>query len=189
MNDWLQAVLGNVTQFNVWDWFILAVWIISAGYGVVRGFAREVLSVIGWIAAFFCANLLARSVSDVMQGVIDESTTRYLVAWVMTFIAVLLVFGLVAAFLSKQMRQPGFNVGNRMLGALFGLGRGLLIVALMSVVLRAIVPDEEQGLIHDAVLMDPVDWVAEWVGANFERVLEADPTEAVRETLDSTEML
>jgi hypothetical protein len=37
--------------------------------------------------------------------------------------------------------------------------------------------------------MDPVDWVAEWVGANFERVLEAEPTEAVKETLDSTEML
>ena len=55
--------------------------------------------------------------------------------------------------------------------------------------LRAIVPKEEQGLINQAVLMDPVDWVAEWVGANFERVLEAEPTEAVKETLDSTEML
>jgi len=39
------------------------------------------------------------------------------------------------------------------------------------------------------VLMDTVDWVAEWVGANFERVLEAEPTEAMKETLDSTEML
>jgi len=87
------------------------------------------------------------------------------------------------------MRQPGFNLGNRLLGALFGLARGILIVALLSVVLRAIVPKEEQGLINQAVLMDPVDWVAEWVGANFERVLEAEPTEAVKETLDSTEML
>jgi uncharacterized membrane protein required for colicin V production len=76
-----------------------------------------------------------------------------------------------------------------MLGALFGLARGMLIVALISVVLRAIVPNKEQSLVNDSVLMDPVDWVAEWVGANFERVLEAEPTEAVRDTLDSTEML
>ena len=189
MSDLLEAVAANVSRFNAWDWFILGVWIISSGYGIVRGFAREVLSVIGWVAAFFCANLLAASVSDVMQGAIDEPTTRYLIAWALTFIAVLLVFGLIAAFLSKQMRQPGFNVGNRMLGAIFGLARGLLIVALLSVVLRAIVPDQEQALINDAVLMSPVDWVAEWMGANFERVLGAEPTEAVKETLDATEML
>jgi membrane protein required for colicin V production len=189
MSDYLEAALAAVTRFNAWDWFVLGVWIISAGYGVVRGFAREVLSVIGWIAAFFIAKLLATSVAEVMQGVIEEPTTRYLIAWILTFIAVLLVFGLIAAFLSKQMRQPGFNLGNRLLGAFFGLARGILIVALVSVVLRAVVPKEEQGLINQAVLMDPVDWVAEWVGANFERVLEAEPTEAVKETLDSTEML
>ena len=189
MNDWLEVLVVNVGRFNAWDWFILGVWVVSSGYGIVRGFAREVLSVIGWVSAFFCANLLATSVANVMQAMIDEPTTRYLIAWVLTFIAVLLVFGLVAAFLSKQMRQPGFNVGNRMLGALFGLARGMLIVALISVVLRAIVPNKEQSLVNDSVLMDPVDWVAEWVGANFERVLEAEPTEAVRDTLDSTEML
>jgi len=71
----------------------------------------------------------------------------------------------------------------------FGLARGLLIAALMSVVLRAIVPDDQQSLINNAELMGPVDWVAEWVGANFERVLEAEPPDAVKETLDSTEML
>jgi membrane protein required for colicin V production len=189
MTDLLEALMANVAKFNPWDWFIVVVWVISSGYGIVRGFAREVLSVMGWVAAFFCANLLATSVAEVMQGAIDEPTTRYLIAWVLTFIAVLLVFGLIAAGLSRQMRQPGFNLGNRMLGAVFGLARGVLIVALLSVVLRAIVPVQEQGLINDAVLMNPVDWVAEWLGANFERVLEAEPTEAVKETLDATEML
>jgi len=92
MSDYLEAALAGVTRFNAWDWFVLGIWIISAGYGVVRGFAREVLSVIGWVAAFFIANLLATSVAEVMQGVIEESTTRYLIAWILTFIAVLLVF-------------------------------------------------------------------------------------------------
>ena len=119
MADWIAAALVRVGQFNAWDWAIVAVWVISSGYGVVGGFAREVLSVIGWSAAFLCANLLAGSVANVMEGVIEESTTRYLLAWILTFVAVLLVFGLIASFLSHQMRQPGFNVGNRMLGAVF----------------------------------------------------------------------
>jgi hypothetical protein len=37
--------------------------------------------------------------------------------------------------------------------------------------------------------MPPVDWVAEWVGANFDQVIQAQPAEAVKETIESTEML
>jgi len=37
--------------------------------------------------------------------------------------------------------------------------------------------------------MEPVEWVAEWIGANFERVVESQPTEAVKERIDSAEML
>ena len=39
------------------------------------------------------------------------------------------------------------------------------------------------------MLMEPVEWVAEWIGANFDRVLESEPTEAVKDTIDSSEML
>jgi hypothetical protein len=37
--------------------------------------------------------------------------------------------------------------------------------------------------------MPPVNWVAEWVGANFDQLMEAQPAETVKETIESTEML
>jgi hypothetical protein len=37
--------------------------------------------------------------------------------------------------------------------------------------------------------MEPVEWVAEGIGANFDRVLESEPTEAVKDTIDLSEML
>ena len=119
--DQFGSAIGN---FNLFDWFIVLVWLISSGYGIARGFAREALSIIGWVSAFLLANVVADSVSDLARNLIDEPTTRYLLGWMLTFIAVLMMFGVIAAFLSKQMRQPGFNVGNRLLGGIFGLASG-----------------------------------------------------------------
>ena len=189
MADLLDQLGSTIASFNLFDWLILLVWVVSSGYGIARGFAREALSIIGWVSAFLLANVLADSVSDLASNLIDEPTTRYLLGWVLTFIAVLLMFGVIAAFLSKQMRQPGFNIGNRLLGGIFGLLRGVIIVAAISILLRAALPDSNEGLLDSAVLMEPVEWVAEWIGANFDRVLESEPTEAVRDTIDSSEML
>ena len=189
MADLLDQLGSTIASFNLFDWLILLVWVVSSGYGIARGLAREALSIIGWVSAFLLANVLADSVSDLASNLIDEPTTRYLLGWVLTFIAVLLMFGVIAAFLSKQMRQPGFNIGNRLLGGIFGLLRGVIIVAAISILLRAALPDSNEGLLDSAVLMEPVEWVAEWIGANFDRVLESEPTEAVRDTIDSSEML
>ena len=185
----LDQIASLINDFNLFDWLILLVWVVSSIYGVVRGFAREALSILGWVSAFLLANMLADAVAGLGQNVIDEPTTRYLLGWVATFAAVLLMFGVIAAFLSKQMRQPGFNIGNRLLGGIFGLLRGVIIVAAVSILLRAGLPDSNEDLLDSAVLMKPVEWVAEWIGANFERVMESEPTEAVKDTIDSSDML
>ncbi len=189
MADLLDQLGSAIGSFNLFDWFIVLVWLVSAGYGIARGFAREALSIIGWVSAFLLANIAADAVSDLARNLIDEPTTRYLLGWALTFIAVLMIFGVIAAFLSKQMRQPGFNVGNRLLGGIFGLLRGVIIVAAISILLRAALPDSNEDLLDAAVLMEPVEWVAEWIGANFDRVLESEPTEAVKDTIDSRKML
>ena len=189
MAELLGQLGSTIRSFNLFDWVIVLVWLVSSGYGIVRGFAREALSIIGWVSAFLLANVVANSVSDFARNLIEEPTTRYLLGWVLTFIAVLMMFGVIAAFLSKQMRQPGFNVGNRLLGGIFGLLRGVVIVAAISILLRAALPDSDEDLLDAAVLMEPVEWVAERIGANFDRVLESEPTEAVKDTIDSSEML
>ena len=189
MADLLDQLGSAIGSFNLFDWFILLVLLVSAGYGIARGFAREALSIIGWVSAFLLANIAADAVSDLARNLIDEPTTRYLLGWALTFIAVLMIFGVIAAFLSKQLRQPGFNVGNRLLGGIFGLLRGVIIVAAISILLRAALPDSNEDLLDAAVLMEPVEWVADWIGANFDRVLESEPTEAVKDTIDSSEML
>ena len=46
------------------------------------------------------------------------------------------------------MRQPGFNLGNRLLGGVFGFIRGVIIIAALSILLRAVLPDDEEDLLE-----------------------------------------
>ncbi len=92
-------------------------------------------------------------------------------------------------FYPSRCDSQAFNIGNRLLGGIFGLLRGVIIVGAISILLRAALPDSDEDLLDAAVLMEPVEWVAEWIGANFDRVLASEPTEAVKDTIDSSEML
>ena len=53
--DLFDQLESAISQFNLFDWFIVIVWLISSGYGIARGFAREALSIIGWVSAFLLA--------------------------------------------------------------------------------------------------------------------------------------
>ena len=44
MLDEIESVVAAMGDFNLYDWFIVFVWVISLGYGLVRGFAREAIS-------------------------------------------------------------------------------------------------------------------------------------------------
>ena len=67
MADLLDQLGSAIGSFNLFDWFILLVLLVSAGYGIARGFAREVLSIIGWVSAFLLANIAADAVSDLAR--------------------------------------------------------------------------------------------------------------------------
>jgi membrane protein required for colicin V production len=79
------------------DWVLAALVLLSALVGLWRGLIFEVLSLLGWIAAFFVARWLAASVGVYLplQGLSDPM--RYAAGFALTFIAALLAAGLLAA--------------------------------------------------------------------------------------------
>ena len=43
------SIMDLVEHFNQFDWIIVGVVFISAAYGLMRGFAREATSFLGWV--------------------------------------------------------------------------------------------------------------------------------------------
>lgn len=110
------------------DWALLGVAGVSIGWGLWRGLVREVISLAGWVIAFLAANLFAGPLGEALPRSIPGPELRVLVAFVAIFIAGLVVSTLFALALSKLAKAAGLGGLDRTLGALFGLGRALLLV-------------------------------------------------------------
>ena len=78
--------------------------------------------------AFLAANLLAGPLGEVMPQSIPTAELRVAAAFVAVFIGSLAVTTLLALLLSKIVKAVGLGGLDRLLGALFGAARGLLIV-------------------------------------------------------------
>lgn len=118
------------------DWILLALLAASMLLGALRGLVYEVLSVMGWIAAFLLAQWFAPAVSEKlpMQG--SGETLRFAAAFVLVFIASVFAAGLISALMKKLISAVGLRPVDRILGAIFGAFRGLILLLALSVVVH-----------------------------------------------------
>ena len=104
---------------------MLGVIALSALVGAVRGLTFEVLSLLGWVVAWF-AGALARAGARAApaRSATPGSPLNGVAAFACAFLVVLVLWGLrraaVAALVGKTLLRPL----DRLLGAVFGLARG-----------------------------------------------------------------
>jgi membrane protein required for colicin V production len=110
------------------DYAVIGVFAASLVLGAWRGLVREVLSILGWVIAFLSANLFAGPLGPSMPQAIPSPELRVAAAYLAVFVGSLVATSLVALLLSKIVKAVGLGGADRMLGALFGAARGLLIV-------------------------------------------------------------
>ncbi len=117
------------------DYVVLAIVGFSVLLSVIRGLVREVLALAAWAIAFVAAWMLGGELATLMPEEIPTMELRLLAGFATVFFLVLLAMSLVAIAASQLVKSAGLSVEDRMLGALFGLARGLLVV--MALVLAA----------------------------------------------------
>ena len=83
------------------DWILVAVLAASMLLGAWRGLVYEVLSVMGWIAAFLLAQWFAPDVAEKLPMQSSGETLRYAAAFVLVFIASVFVAGLISTLMKK----------------------------------------------------------------------------------------
>lgn len=118
------------------DWLLLTLLAASMVLGAWRGLVYEVLSVLGWIAAFLLAQWFAPSVADMLPMSKSEQTLRYAAGFVLVFIASVFAAGLLSALMKKVISVVGLRPVDRILGAMFGIFRGLIFLLALTVVVH-----------------------------------------------------
>lgn len=135
------------------DHAVIAVMALSVALGVWRGLVYEVLSLLVWavavVVARWCGPILAPYIGFKAEAI------RIAVAATGLFIATLIVGGMLAWLLSKSVKWAGLRWLDGLLGALFGLLRGILLV-LIAVMLAGLTPLPQQTFWRDAWLSRPL---------------------------------
>ena len=118
----------------VLDWVFGAVLLVSFLVGAWRGLVFEVLSLITWVAAFILAQWFAPDVAQMLPMSGAGEAVRYAAGFVLTFVAAVFAGGLVAVLVKKLISVAGLAPADRMLGAVFGLVRGVVGLLALTVV-------------------------------------------------------
>ena len=117
------------------DWVIVAVLLASVLLGVWRGLVFELLSLAAWALAFVCAQLFAGDVAKLLPMTGSSESLRFAAGFGMVFVLTLFAGGLVAVLVKKLIAATGLAPFDRVMGAAFGLLRGLLLLLAATVVL------------------------------------------------------
>jgi membrane protein required for colicin V production len=125
------------------DYIILAIILVSAIMGLVRGLLREAIAVITWFLAIVLAWTLASSLEPLLGGVLVGSPLRIWAARAIIFVGILLLGGAVSVIVAHYVRVSMFAPTDKMLGFVFGLIRGIVIVGAFTIAIQALRMDED----------------------------------------------
>ena len=121
-------------QLSWVDLAMLGVLLLSLGLGLWRGFVLEVLALIGWVVAYFAAQWLAPQWAPHLPLGEPGSNLNHAASFAVAFVAVLIGWGLASRVLRMLVNATPLRGADRVLGAAFGLMRGVLLLMVLATV-------------------------------------------------------
>ncbi len=159
---------------TLFDYAVFAIAGFSVLLGVIRGFVREVIALASWVVAFVVASAYGGDVAPLLAQQIPDENWRVLAAVVAVFFVVLVVMNIAAVMASKLIKSAGLGVEDRLLGSVFGLARGVLVV-LVLVLTAGLTVLPRQPVWKDAMLAAPLEklavFVKQWLPQDWAKMI------------------
>ncbi len=111
------------------DYILVAIVLVSMLFGAIRGFLRESVALLGWLTGLWLAWRYAPELQPYLGGSLAGTELQVWVARLILLLAALMTAWLVGSLLGYLVQRSGLTLGlDRMLGTVFGLVRGAVIV-------------------------------------------------------------
>jgi membrane protein required for colicin V production len=166
------------------DYAILGTILISILVGALRGFMKEVFSLLVWAAAFTIAYLYADNVAVLMEDHVSLPSARTAMGFTGLFVIVLLIGGLLNYLLGRLVESTGLSGTDRLLGGIFGTARGLVLVIVVLLV-AGFTPIPADPWWKDSQviqrLLPVADWAASFLPESVSKHLDFEPEEEPKE--------
>jgi membrane protein required for colicin V production len=120
------------------DYLLIAIVGISLLFGVIRGFLRESVALLGWLVGLWLAWHHSDAVVPYLGGALAGTELQVWVARLLILLAVILTAWLIGSLLGYLVQRSGLTLGvDRILGGVFGLVRGAVIVGFAIMLAQA----------------------------------------------------
>ena len=117
------------------DILVILVLFASLIFGFFRGFVKELLSLMAWVFAFFVAYYFSSSVAIILP-LEAEFSIKYVSSFVLIFVFILIASSILIRYVSSFVYKIGLGGSNIILGGLFGILRGIIIVYFLIFVIE-----------------------------------------------------
>ena len=132
------------------DVFLIAISLISGLLAMYRGLTREILSILSWVAAAVAAALFVISQKRVAEDIAQQIGAPVQVAQIglgaLIFLVVLIVVHLITSRISDSILDSRVGMIDRLLGFVFGVVRGFVLVVIPFMLYEVAFPNQEQQL-------------------------------------------
>ena len=147
----------------IWiDFVILLIVIVSAVIASARGFVCEALSLLSWIVAFWVSMNFSGGLAIMFEGFIDDPILRLVVAFLLLFVASLIVTSIVNYFVTELVQRVGISGADRSIGIVFGVLRGILIVTAL-VMFSGLTPFPQTKTWDESFFLPYFEGLAVWL--------------------------
>lgn len=143
--------------FTLIDGIVALVIVLSALLAYSRGFVREAMAIVGWIAAAVLAFLFAPQVEPMIRElpvvgefIADSCELSIIAAFAAVFALALIVVSFFTPLFSTIVRRSAAGGIDQGLGFLFGVARGILLVAVAFFVYDTVITAQEFTMVDDS---------------------------------------
>ena len=143
--------------FTIIDGVVAVVIVISAILAYSRGFVREAMAILGWIAAAVLAFIFAPTVEPLVKEIPvvgdylqDSCELAIIAAFAAVFAISLVVVSVFTPLFSSIIQRSALGGLDQGLGFFFGVLRGILLVAVALVVYDRVVVNEAIPMVDDS---------------------------------------
>ena len=141
---------------TVFDYAVVLTIGFSALLGMWRGVVSELLALAAWVLAIVLARAFAHRLAVELAPWIADPALQYLMAFAVIVAGVLLLAALLRLVMKSILGIVGLGFIDRVLGALFGVMRGVVLV-LAGVLVGGLTALPKQVWWHEAILAPPLE--------------------------------
>lgn len=161
------------------DGVLVGFTLVSAVLAMVRGFSREVLSIVSWVAAAAAAYFFYPLIVPYVAPYIDNDKVQIAAAAAGVFLVALIVVTIITMKIADFIIDSRIGALDRTLGFLYGAARGVLVVAVGLLFFSWLVGPNPPSWISQAKSLPLLESVGDWL----EGLLPDDPENSILDRL------